>query len=118
MMSPDQLLRDRGWAVTITGYGYLEGPKWWKASASPMGCIAGRQVVIDRAPSFRKAMEMLEAAIEDPEHSSDRQWTREDIEKAISNHESELSHLKWALNRREKGLDIFGIQRDPDEGRS
>lgn len=114
-MTPDELLHGRGWGVRFSGYGYLEGPKWWSASASPMGCIAGRDVRIDRAETIEEAAIMLQAAIDDPERKSDHNWTQEQIERAIEEKESSLSYLRWLLDRRQKGLDIFGIERDPAE---
>ena len=109
-MTPDELLHERGWAVRFDGYGALEGPKRWKASGTPMGCIAGRDVRVDGAESIQEAAEMLTAAIDNG--TNDHNWTQEQIEDEIYKKESSLSHLRWMLNRRQKGLDLYGIARE------
>jgi hypothetical protein len=55
--TPDALLH-RGWAVTIKGVGYAEGPKWWVGSATAMGCICPRRADA-KADSFSEVFMQL-----------------------------------------------------------
>lgn len=114
-MTPDRVLHDRGWAVRFDGCGALEGPKYWEVSGQPMGCMFGRHIKV-RAPSgadIHEAAALFVKAIED--NTGDVEWTEEDIQDEICKCNSKLNHFRWMLTRRQKGLDIYGIERDPDE---
>jgi len=61
----DKILHERGWAITLEGVGYLEGPKWWNAHATAMGCICPRTVEVKKAGSIKEAIEEIRRKIEE-----------------------------------------------------
>ena len=117
-MTPDEILHDMGWVVSFSSCGALEGEKWWGACGQPMGCLGGRHIKVDRLETFDEAVEAFLEAYKDPERKHDVNWSEEEIDKRIYDLESQLPHLRWMLDRKQKGLDIYGIDRDPDAERA
>ena len=115
--NPDSAQLDRilgsGWAITLKGGGYLEGPKWWTASAVAVGSLFPRYAETERAGSVAEVAKMLREAIDSGESFD---WDEDRLRNEISNAESRLAGLKRKLGRKEKGLDILGLPKRETDG--